>query len=272
MHSMYGWLDPLRFLICLLFLMIASIYDIKTREVPNTVWIIFAPIGLALTLVQLALNNWDQTFIMKWIISATITIGLSLVLFYLGLFGGADAKALMCLAASMPTRPNLGNIKPILKPHMPIVSMPLPLSTFNNAVLVASLLPIAIVSRNVVDLARSRGKMFEGLEEEKLIAKVFAFITGFRVDVQKLRVKKHHYMLLEVFDVEENGKMHRHLKILQRLSGNGESEVKENIPSEVDGKIWVTIGLPFLFFITLGFLSAIFLGDLVLWLVNIAVF
>ncbi len=261
---MHDWFNLLRFSACLLFLSIASVYDIKTREVPNSVWLFFAPLGLILTLVSLALDNWKLSLMITCIISVAIIIGLSLALFYLGLFGGADAKALMCLAVSMPVYPSIRFIRPIFGSYSQTPSLLLPLSTFNNAVLIASLLVFVIILKNSMDLARNGMRIFEGLEEERIMIKILAFITGFRVEAHKLRAEKHHYIILEKFDRGENGKIRRHLKVLQHVSSEGE----KSIPREINGKIWVTIGLPFLVFITIGFMLAIFVGDIVFWLLN----
>ena len=259
---MYEWIDLSRFLICLLFLSAASIYDIKTREVPNLIWLFFAPIGSVLTLISLALNNWNTSLIMLSVISAAIIIGISFALFYLGLFGGADAKALMCLAVSMPTYPSVESI--ILLPEIHPRRLLPPLSTFNNAVLVTSLLVFVMVLRNLADLIKNGMEIFGGLEEEKTITKILAFLTGFRIEARKLRVRKHHYIILEEFNKEEDGRIRRSLKVFQRVN----NEERKSIPKEIDGKIWVTIGLPFLVFITIGFVLAMFVGDLVFWLVN----
>jgi preflagellin peptidase FlaK len=263
---MYGWLDSARFAISLIFLLAASVHDIKSREVPNYIWAAFAPIGSALTLISIALNGWNQTIILAWIVTVAVTIGLSMGLFYLGLFGGADAKALMCLAASMPTQLNQAVIKPLMEAHAPI---PLPISTFNNAVLSASLLSIAISIRNLIDLARNGRRIFDGLEHEKLITKAFAFMTGYRVHSRKLRSGKRHYIILEEFSKDEDGRIKRRLKILKRLSISGEGEGEEkSIPSDYDGEVWVTMGLPFIVFITFGFVASILIGDLIFLLIN----
>ncbi|MEM1581474.1 MAG: A24 family peptidase C-terminal domain-containing protein [Candidatus Bathyarchaeia archaeon] len=266
---MCGWLDPLRFAVCLAFLSIASVHDVKTREVPNLIWVVFAPVGLALTLASLALSGWSQTFMLTWLITAAITAGLSTALFYLGLFGGADAKALICLAISMPTHPSMAEIKPALElPAYSALKLPPPISAFNNAVLMASLLAVVIAVRNLIDLAANGRRIFEGLEKERLITKAFALITGFRVDAEKIRSGKHHYILLEEFSRSENGAIKRRLKVLQRLNMEEESESGSNIPEEFNGKIWVTIGLPFLVFITVGFATAVLAGDIIFWLVE----
>jgi len=258
MSALY-WLNVLRLLLCLFFLSLASLYDIKTREVPDRVWIIFAPAGSVLTLLSLILSKWNHQNLIISALSIVLTACMALILFYLGMFGGADAKALMCLAIAMPTYPKT-NFKFPIKIVLPM----LPISVLNNAILLASSLVLVMVSKNLLDVIIGE-EIFEGLEAEKLVTKIFAFITGFRVDVKKLRDGRHHYIVMEEFSRKENGMLMRRLKLLKPI---GLEEEIMNIPEEFNGKVWVTMGLPFLVFITLGFLIAIFVGDIIFWLVT----
>lgn len=268
---MYGdtllLLDSIRVSTCLLFLLIASFHDVKSREVPDTVWIIFAPLGLALTFLSTVLGGWSLWAILAWILILAITFCLSIALFYLGLFGGADAKALICLAAAIPFQPNLSWARP---PTIHIIHLfiPPPISTFNNAVLLAAFSTIPILMRNLTDYVRNK-RIFEGLEHEGLLKKAISLLTGYRVDVDKLRSGKHHYLLMEEIAELEDGSVVRRLKVFSRLPTD-ENWSKEELPAAFQGRVWVTPGLPFIVFITLGFLIAVFIGDIILLLVNVA--
>lgn len=259
-------LDLMRLVICLIFLSIASIYDIKFREVPNLLWIIFAPLGLALSLTSLILNIYDRLLVFTWIVILIIMSSLSLALFYFGLMGGADSKALICLALSAPARLDVSVIRPVLRSRLqqffPIL---VSISTFNNAVLIASLLTIIIALRNLIDLIRSSDGLFKGLEGESFLKKALAFMIGYRVDARKLRSRRHYYISMEEFSLERNGSIKRHLKIFRPMNASG--EVKVWVPEDFEGKIWVTPGLPFLLFIEAGFIMTMLLGDIIMWLV-----
>ncbi|MEM1586101.1 MAG: A24 family peptidase C-terminal domain-containing protein [Candidatus Bathyarchaeia archaeon] len=260
-------LDLTRISICLLFLLIASFHDIRSREVPDAVWILFAPLGLALTLSSFILGGLDIQFIFMWILIIAMTSCLSIALFYLGLFGGADAKALICLAAAMPLQPNLSLAK-LFAGHSIQPFIPPPISTFNNAVLLAALSTIPILVRNLVDYMRNK-RIFEGLEHEGLLKKAISLLTGYRVDVDKLRSGRHHYLLMEEFIEREDGSVVKRLKVFSRLPTD-ENWPKEMLPAALRGKVWVTPGLPFIVFITLGFSAAMLVGDIIFLLVNIA--
>ncbi len=88
------WLEAIRILLSFSFLVVSSWYDFKTREVPNKIWILFAPSGFVLSILHYLLFERSSLPIF-WILSLFITVGISLAIFYLGFFGGADAKALI---------------------------------------------------------------------------------------------------------------------------------------------------------------------------------
>lgn len=259
-------LDLAKTIICLFFLSAASLQDIKSREVSDTIWVIFAPAGLALTLISIALSGWDLWVLFRWVIVIAITSSFSIALFYLGLFGGADSKALICLAVAMPFRPNLPLIELPLRQNL-YVLIPPPISSFNNAVTFAALSAVPILIRNLVDYVRS-GEIFGGLEHERLFKKILALLTGYRVNADKLRFKKHFYFIMEEFMKCGDGSTVRKLRIFSRLPVDEDSS-KEYVPPDFHGKVWVTPGLPFIVFITLGFLTALFIGDIIFMLPNV---
>lgn len=92
-----------RLMVCFALLGFASWQDLKKREVSNRVWKVFAPVGVSLSLLQLLvfdLGTWDL-----YLFSIGVSFLLSVALFYLGVFGGADSKALMCLSLTFPYAP-----------------------------------------------------------------------------------------------------------------------------------------------------------------------
>lgn len=94
-------LEATRFIPPLLILIYGAICDHKTAQAPNKLWI-YTPAGLFFTALTLAF--YPQNIALT-IISASLTVVLSLALFYLNMWGGADAKALILLAASTPLPP-----------------------------------------------------------------------------------------------------------------------------------------------------------------------
>jgi len=254
------WIDVLRVLISLSFLLASSWYDYKFREVSNRMWILFAPIGFALTFLQYYLEyaaGKASSIFIYWIISLAVTTGISLSLFYAGFFGGADAKALICLSIAIPVYPEFS-------PARFNVMIPLfPLAVLVNAVFASSILVLAIFFHNVIKYVQLKGEMFKGFEHEPRWRKIIVFITGIKVDLEKLKSGAH-YIPLEYLVREKNGEITRHLKVSPQLEENDSRALEE-----LNGQIWATPGLPFLIFITIGFITAFFFGDFTSWLLNL---
>jgi preflagellin peptidase FlaK len=258
--------DLARVTMSLFFLLYASWSDYKTREVSNGVWILYAPLAFALTFAELFLYE-DSSTMFFYGISFGLIAAFSIILFYSGGFGGADAKALMCLALALPFYP-----EPLLKPLFgvsPISKTFFPVSVFSNSVLLAATSAIYMFLRNIVWHIRTGKKIFEeGFRKESLGKKAVTLITGYKVSVDKLKKKWHLYPLE---DVEENAEVKRKLVIIPR-DEDREAIVKRLEKTVEDGKIenmvWATPGLPMLIFITAGLIIALFFGDIIWICIN----
>lgn len=257
---MYQWLESLRIFLSFSFLVLSSFFDLRSREVPNWVWMLFAPLGFASSFLQFYMEK-ENSFLVFWLLSFLVTTGLSLALFYLGLFGGADAKALICLSVAMPVYSS--SLHPYFRVSNPIFS----LSVFSNAVLGSSLLVFGIAGHNLFRLIQTRGKLFEGLERESFWNKILVFMIGYRIDLDKLGRDSHH-IPLEYFSEGEHGETIRHLRVSPRLAEEpfGKKHCFDGPFEMANGKIWATPGLPFLVFVTIGFFVALFAGDVIMWL------
>lgn len=255
-------LDGIRVLVSIIFLAYASWSDLKTREVSNKVWILYAPIALFLTTLQYVLLAKDLLY--NYILSVVIIVPLSLILFYAGGFGGADAKALICLSIALPHYPIylLASQSSLILPigyFQPVFA----LSIFINAVLLASLSVLYVLLRNFSWKYGNDKSLFKGLEKESLGRKILVVLSGHKVTISELE-KKSYFIPLEDFD-SESGR--RNLiaiprdedreKIVSRLV-----EAKQN--GKIGNEVWVTPGLPMLVFITAGLFIALVYGD-ILW-------
>ena len=129
----------------LAFLIYASWRDYKVREVSNKVWLFYGPIALALSLADLLL--YDSSQLVLFGVSVGLTVGIAFLLFYSGGFGGADSKALMCIAVALPFAPTL--FTPLLG-NSPTSQVIFPLTIFSNGVLFAAASGIYLIARNFV--------------------------------------------------------------------------------------------------------------------------
>ena len=250
-------LDGARTIICLSFLIYASWSDYKTREVSDKVWIILGPLALALTAFQFLV--FDPELLLTYVLSFAVTSALAFLIFYAGGFGGADAKALMCISLALPVYPNY-----FLPQPSGLFSPLFPLTIFTNSVLLGALSVFYALLRNLLWTARNRGGLFKGMETESLGRKIVALFSGYKINVSKLE-KGHMYPLEDVY-INEKGDRKRKLMVFPKDEEREEivARILENVKEEkVDGGVWVSPGLPLLIFITAGLIIALAYGDLV---------
>lgn len=258
-------LEGSRVILLLVFLIYASWSDYKTREVSNKVWIILGPISLVLAGFQFLVYS-PQPFqdIIFYMLSFGITSGLAIVIFYVGGFGGADAKALMCIALALPVYPN--NL--LLQPTG-FTSPLFPITIFTNGVLLGALSVFYVLFRNIIWIVKHKRSPFEGLENESFEKKLLALFSGYKINLN--RIKNGHMFPLEDIEVNDEGMKKRKLLVFP------DDEEKEQIVSKLlknlekeklDAGIWATPGLPLLIFITIGSIIALVYGDIVWILIS----
>jgi len=249
--------DGARIILCLSFLIYASWSDWKTREVSNKVWVILGPLALALTAFQFLIYSPQLLF--SYVLSFVITSALAIAIFYAGGFGGADAKALMCIALALPVYPEY-----LLPQPAGLFSPLFPLTIFTNSVLLGALSVFYALFRNLLWKVRNRGGVFEGLETESFGRKILALFSGYKVKISKL--EKGHMYPLEDVDVNDEGEVKRKLLVFPKDDEREEivARIVENVKEErLDGGVWVTPGLPLLIFVTAGLVIALAYGDIV---------
>jgi len=258
---MSPWPEVIRISASFLFLAFSSWKDYEKREVSNAVWLLFAPISLLLSLVD-GFSRTDLSFLISLASSFVVVTGLSFALFYLDFFGGADAKALICLSFALPVPPAL------LRPYLDLVLPIFCLSVISNAVLMSSLLALGIAVYNLSRYVKVGKGFFEGLENESYHRRFLLFITGIRVDSSKIK-DTCQFIPLETFSKESDGKITRHLHLFPRINReDGQDLAPLRGPlKEVKSGVWVTPSIPFLVFVTMGFITTLLLGDILIWLV-----
>ncbi|HEX9612386.1 MAG TPA: A24 family peptidase, partial [Candidatus Bathyarchaeia archaeon] len=98
----------------------ASLSDLKTREISNKFWSLYGP-GASLIFALRLVFAPDALPIL--LVSAGATIVVAFLLFQFSVMGGADSKALMCLALALPVAPSF--LAPFWQ--SPFVFYPLPI-------------------------------------------------------------------------------------------------------------------------------------------------
>jgi preflagellin peptidase FlaK len=145
--------DLLRLLVVPVFAW-AAIRDVRTRRLPNRLW---PPLYLfgALLLVWEAVSLWPfagfdgRVFLLRAAISLLFVAPLGYAFWYLGAFGGADAKAMIALAVIFPTFPAYdlaGVTLPLVDTQLGVFS----LTILTNTVLIGLAYPLGLAARNLV--------------------------------------------------------------------------------------------------------------------------
>ncbi|MGO8806167.1 MAG: A24 family peptidase C-terminal domain-containing protein [Candidatus Bathyarchaeia archaeon] len=263
--------------VTLAILLYSSWSDYKTREVSNWVWAVYAPIAIALSVSDLLLFDQSKIIlfgvsvgskIILFGVSVGFTVGLAFLLFYTGAFGGADSKALMCIAFSLPFAP-VALFTPVIANSLsPVAQVIYPMTIFSNGVLFAAASCLYMVLRNYVWHKRNGKEMFTGtLAHESIGKKILILITGYKMSIAKLKEKWH---IFPMEDVEVEGESEPKRKLVVIPSEEGRDGIVDRLSNavqagKIDTYVWATPGLPMLIFITAGLIVALLCGDL-LWM------
>ena len=142
----------------------AALRDVRTRRLPNRLWPPLYALG-ALLLVWEAAAMWPlagvdgRLFLVRAAISLLFVAPLGYAFWYLGAFGGADAKALIAIAVLFPTFPEYvvtGAELPLVDTQLGVFS----LTVLTNTVLLALAYPLALAGINLVRGERSATMFF----------------------------------------------------------------------------------------------------------------
>jgi len=266
-------------------LFIASVQDVRSREVSDKIWCIAIPVGILLTFIEGALTpNYPHLLAL---LSGAFSIGLAFIIYYAGLYGGADAKALVAIAVTIP-----------LPPYGYLSSSPFfPLTVLGNGIILSLFLVPACLLWNAYSCLRGMD-LFSGIDASRW-EKLIAIFIGIRV--KTATANSVHFNVME--RVKENGT--KGLKFIRKVvDDEGASEGGKNIPGKelrsisgdkeeeegkmenynmenreedlcelnvsdarkpnnLDNYVWVTPAIPMIVFLFAGFVLYFFIGDFV---------
>lgn len=217
-------LNIIRIIIAMCMLAVASILDIRKREINDILWIGFG----AVAVLMIFLSN-DIWFTLKTTGLAMIIAPIALVAWRFGLFGGADAFCIIVLAA--------------LAPMATVSSHEItPLTTLTNAAII-SIIPIFVnLSRNLFAISKKEN-IFEGFDETRL-NKIVAVLVGYKAKNPKYG-----------FSIEKTEGDQKRLDFGFRHA--------EKTQFCSTSETWVTPGIPYVIYITFGFVVQIIYGDII---------
>lgn len=220
----------IRILFALAMLGIATIIDIRSREISDFIWIVFG--GISVVLLFFEPNIIEAAFGVGF---SLIVAPLVLILWRFGLFGGADALGLIVLSALAPMATLTDSV---VSPFSIVV---------NSALLSVSPMIFNFVRNSILVLRKEN--IFQDFDEPTS-KKIFAMFLGYRSKNPKYS-----------FSLETQVGKKKRLNIALHHSDTAEYCTTPNT--------WVTPGLPFMIFILGGFIIQLFFGDVVLRLIGL---
>lgn len=241
----------------IILLSLAAYSDIKKREVSDKLWLIYFPLAVFYTVIRLAS---DPSLLTLTLMSISIIVIISFSIFYLGLFGGADLKAFVCLGVALPFYPL--NFSPLLGSYHSFY----PLTILYHAYFFSVSIIVYNVSKNIVWTYKSKKVLFEGLKKEPLYRKMLAVLTGYKVEINTLREKIYLYPMEEISNGAE--KKIRKLTLNTDIITDRHIQIQNlvhSLDNENINEVWVTPAIPLLFFVTIAFISNLIVGDILFW-------
>lgn len=234
----------------LFILLYACYWDIKQRTVSNVIWGVMLLIGVPFVLYRVLSDGAPYAMRVAWSLGVTSVI--CYLFFRFRLIGGADAKALICIAIVFPTHLRFV----ILSQHFPIYGtapelFPFALLTLLYALPPALLIPVYLFFFNLRDLG-----------PQSLLGNLSKAFLGYRLAIDEL-TKRRNVKLLHIYE-ERNGSLRTRLSPGgMRLDSSVLRMLREyHKQGKLAGQVWVTPEVPFLMFITCGFVMSTLLGSL----------
>ena len=222
-------LNGIRIILALSMLALASAIDLRKREINDILWMGFGGIAVVLLFFSGDLLHMFTILGLSMIIAP-----IAILVWRIGVFGGADALCLIVLAGLAPMA-TLGT------------SQITPLTTLTNAAII-SVAPIFVnLARNMVAILRKED-LFKGFEATKM-SKAIAFCIGYKARNPRYS-----------FSIERTD------GTVRRLDFSFKHAEKSTFCASSD--TWVTPGIPYIIYITAGFVIQIIYGDIIFNLIQ----
>lgn len=223
-------LNEIRIIFAIAMLFLASVLDIRKREINDIVWIAFG--GIATLLFFLSGELW-QAFVL--IAISMIITPVALLIWRVGVFGGADALCLIVLSA--------------LAPMVTLATSPItPFTTLTNSAMLSATPIFVNIVRNTIAILKKED-IFKGFDAS-MLHKAIAFCIGYRAKNSKYN-----------FSIE------RMVGAVKKLDFSFKHA--ENTPFSATSDTWVTPGIPYVLYITGGFVIQILYGDIIFNIMHI---
>ena len=233
----------------------ASLLDIREWRVPFRTWYPMLAVSVPMAVwTYVLLLTADLRFAVGYILLVLIFSSLFYTSSaYLHLFGGADAWALIFITVCIPVFP----IEPVF--GYPLLDF-FPLTVLINAVILNLIVPLAIFVMNI--MKGNRGPLQHMLigfpVDGRKIDKYFGFVMEEFCEVDG-KIERRFIGFAEAIKRMVSGKKRMYTQDLKRYP---EQYAEELSLYRRTGEVWISYGVPFIIPITAGFVTAVFVGDL----------
>jgi preflagellin peptidase FlaK len=243
--------DLARLSVTTVLLSYSSWSDYRRREVEDWVWGVFLIAAVCLDAGQVMDPNADLVGLGA---SVVLQCSLFVGLYWLGVFGGADAKSLICLSVMFPTLP-LG--VPMLAG--PDIALVLPLSTFVNAVLLSLSYVLLNLAQNIRLIAKGRNwtKDDDGVSPLKSIA---SFVVLRKMKLSEF-IRSRHAFQFATFRLQD-------ARLSSIIQGADRLPAWEGYSLDDDRFVFVQPLIPLQVFVLAGFVTSYLVGTLPFYALN----
>ncbi len=242
--SYWPWLENARSIVSIILLSLGSIQDFKSREIDDRIWVVFLASAVILNLPGVFNGSVEPAW---WLLFAGLQSCLFILLYYAGVYGGADAKGLMCLSLMYPSTPT-GFLIDLSTGRLPVA-----FSTMNNALMLTVLyLPINLFWNISVKL---RGvELFKGLEKENLLRRAAALLLLRKVRFSQYCAENSRFLLAE----------RRSRSGVRRIVFSRKMDEKAEQGFKPDEHVFTSFLMPLQVLLLLGLVVRLFYGDILL--------
>lgn len=267
--------------VILLILLIADCYDLKFGIIPNKLSLVLLVYGMAFNLILSIL--FDDSFILLFSIALTALIGImSFILWYIGFWGGGDLKVFIGLSLSLSFLDSNHFSSLNLPISNQFIFYPKPISILLNAILIAFALIFIVIVYEIMKNKKIRYYSFLSIIDSKC---AFNQLTRKSVDIESLEegmvLDKYYFknqMAYNRFNDEKRNNPNINLNAYKEddlyyfYTGNRIGLTKDDVVLIMDfyhndliknPNFEIKIGMPFMPFITLGYVSFLLFGDFI---------
>ncbi len=239
-----------RILVAVLTMFYASMKDYQTREVSDWVWMASVPACLLLDGLELYLGDLS---VVAFLASLAVALIIGFALSYVGFFGGADAMALLLVAAAFPSYLNVPEFLLARVLFLPIVFV------FFSSVILSVLYPLSILVSNLNDLRKGR-HLLRGLDVKRWLAKLVLYATVRRVNLKQLHGSLR-YLPAEKVELQEGVPVRKPVYFVHAEADVDElSEKLESYSQLYAEGVLASPTIPMVVLLSVGFLLANLVG------------